>query len=140
MDRSCVVRSRLTLHGNCAASVSRRLNPLLERLQQSGPAAIDILAHRLARLGAHLLELAVFELDAGCIRAVGDESHLDLGGDGRIRLPRLLMSHVMTKRLGGSHTMTLPTFVRVPSSASSYQWPPTRVSMTAAFRGVLPIP
>src|SRR5262249_26059975 len=53
---------------------------------------------------------------------------------------RLLMSHVMTKRLGGSHTMILPTFVRVPSSASSYQWPPTLVSMTAAFRGVLPMP
>src|SRR2546430_11677322 len=61
MDRSCAVRSRLTLHGNCAASVSRRLDPLLELLQQSGPAAIDILAHRLTRLRAHLLELAVFE-------------------------------------------------------------------------------
>src|SRR4029450_13594591 len=53
---------------------------------------------------------------------------------------RLLMSHVITKRWGGSQTMISPTFVREPSFASSYQWPPRRVSMTIAFRGVLPMP
>src|SRR5262245_45347084 len=69
------------------SSASRRLDPLLEALQQSRPAAIDVLAHLLARFGAHLLELAVLELDARGIRSVGDESHLHFGADGRVRLP-----------------------------------------------------
>src|SRR5262245_21769421 len=53
---------------------------------------------------------------------------------------RLLISHVITKRLGGSQTMIFPTLVREPSSASSYKYPPTRVSMTTAFLGALPMP
>src|SRR4029450_10407478 len=53
---------------------------------------------------------------------------------------RLLMSHVITNRWGGSQTMISPTFVRKPFSARSYQGPPGRVSMTIAFRGFLPMP
>src|SRR6266478_6044702 len=87
MDHSYALRSTFAVWNYTSLGSSRRLGPLLEYLQQSGPAAVDVLAHRLARLGTHLLEFAVFELDAGCVCAVGDEFHLHLGGDGRIRLP-----------------------------------------------------
>src|SRR5258706_4002908 len=87
MDHSYALRSTFAVWNYTSLGSSRRLGPLLEYLQQSGPAAVDVLAHRLARLGTHLLEFAVFELDAGCVCAVGDEFHLPLGGDGRIRLP-----------------------------------------------------
>src|SRR5262245_55300567 len=66
---------------------SRCLDLPLEDFQQPGPAAIDILAHRLAAFGAHLLELAVLEFDARRVRAVRNESHFHFGADGRIRLP-----------------------------------------------------
>src|SRR5262249_62314465 len=64
-----------------------RLDSPLEMLQLAGPAALDVLAHLLAGLGAHLLELAVLELDAGRVRSLGDEAHLDLGAHIRVRLP-----------------------------------------------------
>src|SRR5947209_8529195 len=81
--RLSVVRMR-----NCLPSDrSRSLDLLLEPFQQPGPAAIDIPAHRLARFRAHLLEVAVFEFHARRVRAVGNEPHLHLGADGRIRLP-----------------------------------------------------
>jgi len=51
----------------------------------------------------------------------------------------LLMSQLMTKRCGGSHTSTLPTSVCDPSSPSSYQRPPSRGSITAIFSGDLPM-
>src|ERR1700742_1689259 len=38
---------------------SRALGVLLELFQQAGPAAVDVLAHLLARFGAHLLEFAM---------------------------------------------------------------------------------
>src|SRR5260370_15597281 len=87
MDHSYALRSTFAVWNYTSLGSSRRLGPLLEYLQQSGPAAVDVLAHRLPRLGTHLLEFAVFELDAGCVCAVGDEFHLNLGRHGRIRLP-----------------------------------------------------
>src|SRR5258708_12262103 len=87
MDHSYALRSTFAVWNYTSLGSSRRLGPLLEYLQQSGPAAVDVLAHRLARLGPHLLEFAVFELDAGCVCAVGDEFHLHLAGPLRILLP-----------------------------------------------------
>src|SRR5262249_18595830 len=66
---------------------SHGLDLRLEQLQQARPAAVDIPAHLCAALGAHLLELAMLELNPGRIRALGDESHFDLGADRGIRLP-----------------------------------------------------
>src|SRR5262249_29195300 len=89
MDHSYAVRLRLAI----SMEIARRqvkscsFGMLLERFQQSGPATIDVLAHRLASFGAHLLEFAVFEFDAGCARAVGNESHLDLGANSGVWLP-----------------------------------------------------
>src|SRR5262245_24699507 len=50
-------------------------------LQQAGPAAVDVLAHLCAALGAERLELAMLELDPRRIRGLGDEANLDLGAD-----------------------------------------------------------
>src|SRR3974390_1273671 len=58
-----------------------------EPFQHARPAAIDRLAHLLAGLGTHSLELAMLELDARRVGAVGDESDLNLGVDNRVRLP-----------------------------------------------------
>src|SRR5260370_33919371 len=87
MDHSYALRSTFAVWNYASPGSSRRLGPLLECLQQSGPAAVDVLAHRLARLGTHLLEFAMIELDAGCVCAVRDEFRLHLGGAGRIGLP-----------------------------------------------------
>src|SRR5215467_5750021 len=51
----------------------------------------------------------------------------------------LLMSQVTTKRVGGSQATIFPTFVCVPSSASSYHRPPRRVLMMGV-NGFFPIP
>src|SRR5215472_4826741 len=59
----------------------------LEALHQFRPAAVDVLAHLLARLGAQLFELAVLQLDACRVRALGDEIDLDLRADRAVRLP-----------------------------------------------------
>src|SRR5215471_1286028 len=58
-----------------------------EQLQQSWPATVDILAHRFASFGAHLLELAMLQVHTCGICAVGDEPDLDLGADRRVGLP-----------------------------------------------------
>src|SRR5262245_31090161 len=84
---TCSCSSRSIEGGFLPLNCSRGLGFLLEDLQQTGPAAIDVLAHLLASLGAHLLELAMFELDARRIRAVGNESNLHLGTDRRVGLP-----------------------------------------------------
>src|ERR1700731_1927835 len=60
---------------------------LLEPLQHSGPAPLDIIAHGLAGFCSHLLEFPMLELDAGCVRAFGDEPHFDLGVHRAIWLP-----------------------------------------------------
>src|ERR1700674_2956225 len=60
---------------------------LLEPLQQSGPAAVDVFAHFGAGFLAHLLELAVLELDPRRVLPVGQKPHLDFGAHARVRLP-----------------------------------------------------
>src|SRR4029079_3933604 len=59
----------------------------LEVLEQARPAAVHVLAHLLAAFGTHHLELAVLELDTGGVRAVRNESDLDLGAHRGIGLP-----------------------------------------------------
>src|SRR5437868_1499556 len=66
---------------------SRRLGSLLEQFQLAGPAAVDVLAHLFAGFRAHLLELAVLELHARRVGALGNELDLDLGAHRRIGLP-----------------------------------------------------
>src|SRR5690349_18769611 len=56
-------------------------------IEHAGPAAVDIAAHLRPALGAQLLELAVLQLDSRDVGALGDEPHLDLGADRRVRLP-----------------------------------------------------
>src|SRR3954462_6459802 len=63
------------------ANNSLRLDSLPEAFEHSRPAAVDVLAHLLAAFGAHLLELAMFKLDARRVRAVGNEPDLNLGTD-----------------------------------------------------------
>src|SRR5437870_8388794 len=69
------------------AMARSRLGGLLEMLQYAGPAAVDVLAHFFAGLRAHLLELAVLELDPRRVLPVGPKPHLDLGAHVRVRLP-----------------------------------------------------
>src|ERR1051326_2066486 len=71
----------------CRCGGSGRLGLGAEALQQAGPAAVDVLSHLVAALGAELLELAVLELDPRRVGTVGDEADLDLGADRRVRLP-----------------------------------------------------
>ena len=58
-----------------------------EALQQSRPAAVDVLAHLLAWLGTHLLELAMLQLDSRGIRAFSNEVELYLRADRVVGLP-----------------------------------------------------
>src|SRR5580765_3760691 len=56
-------------------------------LQQARPAAVDILAHRSARLRAHGFEPVMQEFDLRCLRPVGRKAHVNLGSHGNIRFP-----------------------------------------------------
>ena len=58
---------------NSVANDHSRFGLLPEEFQQAGPAAVDVLAHLLARFGAHLLELAMLKLHARRVGAVGNE-------------------------------------------------------------------
>src|SRR5580704_12239206 len=49
----------------------------------------------------------------------------------------LLISQLTTKRCGGSQASTLPTVASDPSSLTSYQRPPSRVSKIDVLRGGL---
>jgi hypothetical protein len=62
---------------------------LCEQIEQNRPAAVDAFAHRFARCLAHAFEIPVLELDSRETRGLGDESHVDFGGERRprIRLP-----------------------------------------------------
>ncbi len=52
-----------------------------ESLQHARPAAVDVPANLFAALGAQLLELAVFKLNARRVSAFRDERDLNLGPD-----------------------------------------------------------
>src|SRR5262249_56100794 len=58
-----------------------------EPLEHARPAAIDVAAHLCPALGAHLLEPTMLQFDPRDAGALGDEPHLHLGTDRRVRLP-----------------------------------------------------
>src|SRR6185437_6058209 len=56
-------------------------------LHQTGPSAIDVLAHRRARLGSHGFKFVVNEFDQGGVGPVGREADIDFGFHCEVRLP-----------------------------------------------------
>src|SRR5437763_8671068 len=99
----------------CETSALAKLRFPRKALQQARPAAVDVLAHRVACLGAHRLEFVMDEFDVGRIRPVCGKAHIDFGFHGDVRLHCALICQSSTSRCGGSHTVMVATEVSVPS-------------------------
>ena len=112
------------------------------QLQQTAPAgrAVDPVVHLAGPVSVDL-ETAVDELDAGRLRAFGEELHLDLRGPGRVGV--VLPVGVQVPR--EQHTRrgipldTRPQSHSAPSGARSNQRPPARGSMTTASGSASPM-
>src|SRR5713101_2958734 len=61
-----------------------------EGLQDTRPAAVDVLAQRGAGLRSHALELAMLKFDQGRVRTFDRETHLHLRADSCVGLPTVV--------------------------------------------------